>query len=111
MQKNIVQFYDDVTGEPINADDLEVIEFSVGNMLYRLDLSEESARDFHAHMDEYISKAQRVGRGRGRKPAARTPGGAGETRKIRQWAANNGYTVSDRGRIPAEIVAAYEAAN
>lgn len=110
MQKNIVQYYDDITGEPINADDLEVIEFSVGNAFYRLDLNAESASEFHAHMDEYVSKAQRVTRGRVRK-ATRAAAGTIDTRKVRQWATDNGYTVSDRGRIPAEIVAAYEAAN
>ncbi|MBR7513023.1 Lsr2 family protein, partial [Mycobacterium tuberculosis] len=30
---------------------------------------------------------------------------------IREWARNNGYDVSDRGRIPADVADAYAAAN
>lgn len=32
------------------------------------------------------------------------------TARIRRWARANGHTVSDRGRIPAEIVEAYRLA-
>jgi hypothetical protein len=39
-------------------------------------------------------------------PATRSNVGA-----VRAWAQANGHTVGDRGRIPASIVAAYEAAN
>lgn len=34
-----------------------------------------------------------------------------QTRAIREWANANGYTVNSRGRIPAEVVEAYDAAN
>jgi hypothetical protein len=34
-----------------------------------------------------------------------------DTKAVRQWASENGYNVSSRGRIPAEVVQAYEAAN
>ncbi|HEY9473327.1 MAG TPA: histone-like nucleoid-structuring protein Lsr2 [Mycobacteriales bacterium] len=34
---------------------------------------------------------------------------APSTREIREWARANGYEVSDRGRIPPDIVAAYNA--
>lgn len=47
-----------------------------------------------------------------RKPAARrnkrptvTPG------TVRQWARTNGYAVSSHGRLPAELLEAYQAAN
>ena len=29
--------------------------------------------------------------------------------EIREWARSNGYKVSDRGRIPAEVKAAFDA--
>ena len=45
----------------------------------------------------------------GRKPVARSSkGGLAE---IRDWARANGYEVSDRGRIPGNVMEAYEAAN
>ena len=30
---------------------------------------------------------------------------------VREWAAQNGYTLSDRGRIPATVLEAYDAAH
>ncbi|GGG27610.1 hypothetical protein GCM10007304_46800 [Rhodococcoides trifolii] len=34
-----------------------------------------------------------------------------QTRAIRQWAADSGYDINDRGRIPAAIENAYNAAH
>ncbi|MEU7631799.1 histone-like nucleoid-structuring protein Lsr2 [Nocardia sp. NPDC049220] len=34
-----------------------------------------------------------------------------QTGEIREWARNNGRTVSSRGRVPEDIVAAYRAAH
>lgn len=31
--------------------------------------------------------------------------------QVRSWARENGHTVSDRGRLPAAVLAAYQAAN
>ena len=42
-------------------------------------------------------------------PAARAP--KGDLKAIRDWANANGYTVSTRGRIPAEVQNAYSAAH
>ena len=38
-------------------------------------------------------------------------GGNKDTAEIRKWAKENGYSVNDRGRVPAEIREAYEKAN
>lgn len=35
----------------------------------------------------------------------------GDTKAIRDWARTNGYDVSDRGRIPSDVMEAYAAAN
>ncbi|WP_442973052.1 Lsr2 family DNA-binding protein [Rhodococcus sp. NBC_00294] len=42
------------------------------------------------------------------KPTKRDPE---QTRAIREWANANGYEVSDRGRIPAAVVEAFDAAH
>lgn len=34
-----------------------------------------------------------------------------ETRAVREWAAANGYDVSPRGKLPADVVEAYQAAH
>lgn len=55
---------------------------------------------------EKVSKFPNV---RGTRGAA--PAGNSETAKIREWANENGFTVSSRGRIQADVIAAYEAAH
>ena len=46
----------------------------------------------------------------GASPAAKS-GAESDTGKVRAWARANGYTVGDRGRIHADILAAYAKAN
>lgn len=100
----------------VHTDDLDgtegakPVEFSIGGDAYTIDLSAENEAKFRALLEPYIAKAERVGRRRsstaGRGAAKRT-----NNTEIRTWARANGYKVSDRGRIAADIVAAYEAAN
>lgn len=47
------------------------------------------------------------------KAARKTTGktSSADTKAIREWARENGYDVSDRGRIPADVMDAYAAAN
>jgi hypothetical protein len=47
-------------------------------------------------------RTRRVGRSTGGKGAASTPSG-----DVRSWARDNGYQISERGRIPASILEAY----
>ena len=44
---------------------------------------------------------------RGRKSAASANDGT-SAKEIRDWARSNGHKVNERGRVPADIVAAYE---
>jgi hypothetical protein len=50
------------------------------------------------------------GGGRASRARKTVPNGAGNA-QIRSWARENGYTVSERGRVPATIVAAYRDAH
>lgn len=62
-------------------------------------------------MDKYVSVARRVG---GRLQNVSSGGSTRPDRDlaaIREWAPQNGYKVSSRGRIPNDVMAAYEAAN
>lgn len=67
------------------------------------------------------AKAARGGRRRGRPAKAksapaktarrgRRAGASVNTSEVREWARAHGHTVSDRGRLPAPIVEAYQAA-
>ncbi|GAA4890994.1 Lsr2 family protein [Tessaracoccus lubricantis] len=85
------------------------VEFSIGGDAYTIDLTRENEEALRELLAPYIAKADKVAR-------RRNTSGRGAARKVsntdvRDWARANGYKVSDRGRISAEIVAAYEAAN
>lgn len=60
----------------------------------------------------YLEHARRVSdgtrAGRGRRPPRQT---RSDTEAIRRWAREQGYQVSDRGRLPNDVVAAYQAAH
>ncbi len=120
-----MQLVDDIDGSVIDDESGEAIEFSVSGVEYVIDLKAKNAIEFHRKLDYYIEHATRVG-GRKRKAAATSPKATTptptpetaptkrdpeQTRAIRQWAADEGYEISDRGRIPAEIVDAFEAAH
>jgi hypothetical protein len=49
-----------------------------------------------------------VGRAAGR--AAKAGNSALNTTEVRSWARENGYDIKDRGRVPADLVAKYQAA-
>ncbi|WP_300610882.1 histone-like nucleoid-structuring protein Lsr2, partial [Trebonia sp.] len=46
-----------------------------------------------------------------RRRRARSGAGREQSARIREWAKSRGFKVNERGRIPANIVAEYEAAH
>lgn len=92
----------------------QTIEFSFAGTAYTIDLNDANAAKFEAALAPYVDKADRVRStrrpaGTRRGSVSRSSGSA--TADIRTWARENGVQVSDRGRIPAKVIAAYEAAN
>jgi len=100
-----------------DTDAVSTLTILDGNAKYELDLCQQ-------HLDELTSSGRRVRRQRKgrpstskRRPAKKSTRArkARRTRKsldvttIREWARANGYSVGDRGRIPASIADAYKA--
>ena len=108
-QKVVVQLIDDLDGDPIDIGG-ETISFAVNGVEYSVDLNDKNATEFHRKMDYYIKYATRVGGRKTARPAKQTSNGA-NTQQIREWANSNGYTVSARGRVAADIMEAYAAAH
>ncbi|WP_307091048.1 Lsr2 family protein [Rhodococcus sp. SORGH_AS_0301] len=118
----ITQLTDDIDGTAIDDGSGESIEFSVNGIAYAIDLKSKNAIEFHRKLDYYISRAERIG-GRKRRTTkaggAPTTGSAAEpakrdreqTRAIREWANNNGYELSGRGRIPEHVIEAFDNAH
>lgn len=117
MRKEItdVQLIDDIDGSPATA----TIKFTFDGQNYIIDLSEANAAAFNEALAPYVEHARRARRAR-RAPAnkrkSRSSSEAARVKRqknaeIRAWALENGVTVSKRGQLGQDIIAAYEAAH
>ncbi|HEX4725560.1 MAG TPA: Lsr2 family protein [Pseudonocardiaceae bacterium] len=112
-QKVLVQLVDDLDGTSSN--DIATITFGLDGVSYEIDLNEGNATNLRDHLSEFIASARRTG-GRVKRGGGAVAGSAGsgrnreQTQAIREWAKKNGHEVSDRGRIPAAVISAFEAA-
>ncbi len=111
-------------GTPEDVEAQESVSFGYDGYTYGLDLCHLHAGEFHGTIQSLVAVStsrERVGTGsrrssssapavtpvaNGRVPARRDPE---QLNAIRQWANSHGYTVSNRGRIPAEVEEAYQA--
>ncbi|MCT1812512.1 Lsr2 family protein [Micrococcus luteus] len=91
----------------------ETVRFFVSGKEYAIDLNderraqlEEVLSEFGDKMDSYVAKARAVSKPGSDKTSKAAP--SYNAKAVRAWAADNGYEVSDRGRIPLEILTAYE---
>jgi hypothetical protein len=104
-QKVTVALEDDLDGGPAD----ETVRFAIGGAQYEIDLSTRNAAAFRRELAPFIDHARKVGRGPRRGPG-RSASSRDRSGGIRAWARDHGIAVSERGRIPASVVAQYEAA-
>lgn len=114
-RKIIHQLVDDIDGTVLGVGEGETVHFSLDGSAWEIDLTDAHAAELRAALAPYIDAARRTQRA-GARPAGRPASGKRpsrnpETTLIRAWAVENGHTVSERGRVPADIVAAYRAAH
>ncbi|MBB1033173.1 Lsr2 family protein [Dietzia sp. CQ4] len=106
-----VRYIDDIDGTDL-GEKANVISFAFEGKEYSIDLGDENAEAFRAAVAPYIEAGHGVTGSRTKTARkATTKNSVGDTKAIREWARNNGYDVSDRGRIPADVMEAYAAAN
>ncbi len=101
-----IELTDDVDGGKAER----TIAFGYDGANYEIDLSKKNATAFEKMMRPYVDAARKVGRGgvrRGRRASAP----ARDLSAVREWARANGHAVSDRGRVPAAVLEAYDSAN
>jgi Lsr2 len=85
----------------------QTVEFALDGKRYRIDLNENNADELRLLLEPYIQAASEK-LGRSSRPRSRTVASRQRSREIRDWAEERGYQVSDRGRIPAAVVAEYD---
>ena len=113
-KQTITQLIDDIDGSEAE----ETILFGIDGANYEIDLNAKNAGKLRDALAVYIGHATPIRRTRAAaSSSSRSSGGSSpartdreQTQAIREWARASGYDVKDRGRIPAEIVEAYNSA-
>ena len=102
-----------------DAEAVKTVVFTVEGQAFECELCETHLAEFREAMEIWSSHSRFVGRARAsggraarsaRSGRRRTSDGT-STAKVREWARAQGIPVNTRGRVPAELHAAYEAAH
>src|SRR4051812_41230129 len=97
----------------------QTVEFRYKGRQYALDLNDEHAAEFDDLLTRYVQVARDITQpalhaptARRQRQSGRGAGGrsAEEVAAIREWARANGIEVTERGRLPKELLEHYEEA-
>ena len=109
-QKVQVLLVDDLDG----GEATETVSFALDGSSYEIDLSKKNADVLRDAFAKYVGAARKAGRSGGSSGRSSSRSRSGSTAMdrdqaaaIRSWAKKQGLKVSDRGRIPASIIAEY----
>jgi hypothetical protein len=112
-QKVTVELVDDLDGTA--SDDITTVSFGLDGVSYEIDLNEDNAGNLRDALADVIAAGRRVGgrvkRGTSPHPGVRPAVDREQTKAIRDWARQNGFDLAERGRIPANVVEAFEEAH
>lgn len=109
-EKVTVELVDDIDGSAA----AETVEFHLDGLSFHIDLSRRNATKLREHLAMYISASRparfdevetKVTGSRSTSTAERR-----RNRRIRDWAKQEGLTISERGRIPQALIRRFEAA-
>lgn len=110
-KQTTVTLIDDLDGSPAD----EQVEFAVDGKSYEIDLSSANSAKLRGALAPFISAARRTStsrRGSGSASSASRPAADREQNQaIREWAQKQGMKISERGRIPSNVLEAYHAAH
>jgi hypothetical protein len=87
----------------------ETVSFAFDGTAYEIDVCSTHAKEVREKFAQYADHARRAtGVPAGRRRRSRSGPGRERSSEIRAWAKERGHKVSERGRIPASIIAEYE---
>lgn len=102
-QRIQVLLIDDIDGGEAS----ETVPFSFDGVDYEIDLNAANAAALRDALAMYVGSARKA---KGRSVARRRPVTSADVAVVREWAKSSGVKVNERGRVPASVYAAYEAA-
>jgi hypothetical protein len=107
-QKVSVTFACDYDAREIPNGEQLTRAFSFDGRDYEIDLCEKHSQKFDESLGRFADKARRA-TSRMSRPKRRTAAHRQRSADIRSWAKRSGLEISERGRIPAQVIAKYEA--
>lgn len=108
----ITAYRDDKDGTHLSADEVVSIRFAVDGDRYIIDLTSDNAEEFYNQWQPWIEVARKdVSVPKRGTRSRNSTNSRSKNAKIRQWANENGFEVSDRGPLRQDIVSAYDAAH
>jgi nucleoid-associated protein Lsr2 len=110
-QKVSVSYACDYDQKEIPAGQHRVRTFSFDGRDYEIDLCQRHSDTFDETISRYAEHARMSSAAPGRSAKRRTAAHRQHSASVRAWARQAGIEVSDRGRIPADVVARYDAAH
>jgi hypothetical protein len=106
-QQTIIELVDDLDGG--TAD--ETVTFGLDGVDYKIDLSGVNATKLRHELATFIAHGRRTsGAGRRIRVASPSTTDHEQNQQIRAWAREAGFAINDRGRIRAEIIEKFHAA-
>jgi nucleoid-associated protein Lsr2 len=105
-QKIQTLFIDDIDGGEAEG----TVRFGLDGSEYEIDLNAKHTGELRNALASYVTHARKVGGATRRTVRGRRGSDSVDTAKVREWAKTEGYEIKDRGRVPADIVAKYQAA-
>lgn len=104
---------DDLDG---STEDVQNVQFSLDGHSFEIDLSAGNAARLREKLERFMEaghlvKEQKPKRGVRKQVITTGAVSTEQTQAIRRWAKDNGYQVSERGRIPTSIREAFESAH
>lgn len=107
-QKISVTFACDYDSREIPEGEHMTRAFSLDGRDYELDLCEKHSEKFDEVIRRFVDRARKV-TGRGGRGKRRTAAHRQHSADVRAWAKDSGMDISERGRIPADVIAKYNA--
>jgi hypothetical protein len=102
-----IVFTDDIDG----SDAAGTVQFGLEGTSYEIDLSKKNADKLAKVLEPYINAARKASRGSRRQAAGRPRAAGPNPAAVREWAKSEGMEVKDKGRVPAELIVKFQAAN
>ena len=105
-QRTQILYVDDIDGSEAEG----TVRFGLDGTEYEIDLNKKHSAQFTKAIRPYIDAARKVSSSSRRSARGSRPARHNQS-DVRAWARSQGLKISDRGRIPADVLARYQSAH